>query len=151
VAESVEQLSFELTANAMTELERALAGLRTCAGTVLGAASVAGSFLGARASHGSLNTWAISAMIAFALCLVSAIWVLLPHDFGIAAGGSELLAVSDDRDVRDMREAYRTAGGWLEPHLQSNRRLVARLSNWLAIGCMLLAIEIALWTLSLVG
>lgn len=135
----------------MTELERTLTGLRTCAGTVLGAASVAGSFLGARASHGSLNTWVILAIVAFVLCMVCAVWVLLPHELGIAAGGTELLAVSDDCDMRDMAEAYRTAGGWLEPQLQSNRRMVARLSNWLTIGCMLLAIEIALWTLSLVG
>jgi hypothetical protein len=53
MAESVEQLGFELTAQALTEQERSLAGLRTGAGTVLGAASIAGSFLGGKATHGS--------------------------------------------------------------------------------------------------
>jgi hypothetical protein len=98
VAASIEQLSFELTANAMTELERAFGGLRMCAGTVLGAASIAGSFLGAKASHGWLDAWAIVAMVSFALCFGCAIWVLLPHDFGLIAGGEELLAVSDRKE-----------------------------------------------------
>lgn len=151
MAESIEQLSFELTANALSELERALSGLRTCAGTVLGAASVAGSFLGARASHGSLELQAILAMVSFAMCVGCAIWVLLPHDFALAGGGEELLAASDDRDVHEVIEAYRTVGGWLEPHLQANRRTVARLSNWLSVSCVLLSIEVALWTLSLAG
>lgn len=151
MATSIEQLSFELTANAMTELERSLGGLRMCAGTVLGAASIAGSFLGAKASHGWLDAWAILAMVSFALCFGCAIWVLLPHDFGHIAGGEELLAVSDREGVRDLTEAYRTVGGWLQPQLQTNRRMVARLATWLSVSCMLLAVEVALWTLSLVG
>lgn len=151
MADSIEQLSFELTANALTELERALAGLRTCAGTVLGAASIAGSFLGAKASHGSLEARAILAMISFAMCVGCAIWVLLPHEFALAGGGENLLAASDDREVYEVAEAYRTVGSWLEPHLQANRHTVARLSNWLSLSCVLLAIEVALWTLSLTG
>ena len=51
MAESIEQLSFELTANALAEQERALSGLRARAGTVLAAASIAGSFLGAKTGH----------------------------------------------------------------------------------------------------
>ncbi|HYM55727.1 MAG TPA: hypothetical protein VES97_10215 [Solirubrobacteraceae bacterium] len=149
MAESIEQLSYELTANALTEQERALAGLRMCAGTVLGAASIAGSFLGAKASRGSLDAWAVLALIAFALCFGCAIWVLLPHEFALAIGGEELLAVSDDHDIHDVTEAYRTAGSWLEPHLHANRRAVSRLSNWLSVSCTFLAVEVALWTISL--
>jgi hypothetical protein len=151
MAESVEQLGFELTAQALTEQERSLAGLRAVAGTVLGAASIAGSFLGAKATHGSLDAWAILAMVSFALCSACAIWVLLPHDLALAVGGEELLALSDDQDVRDMAEAYRTASSWLDPHVKANNQTVARLSNWLSVSCVLLAIEVALWTISLVG
>jgi hypothetical protein len=50
MAQSIEQLSFELTASALGEQERALSGLRTRAGTVLAAASIAGSFLGSSAN-----------------------------------------------------------------------------------------------------
>lgn len=151
MAESIEQLSYELTAKALTEQERALSGLRAGAGTVLGAASIAGSFLGAKATRGSLDACAVLAMISFAFCFVCAIWVLLPHDLTLAVGGEDLLALSDDQDVFDVAEAYRTASSWLDPHVQTNHRTVARLSSWLSLSCILLAVEVALWTISLAG
>jgi hypothetical protein len=151
VAESIEQLSFELTANALAEQERALSGLRTRAGTVLAAASIAGSFLGAKVSHGSLDTWGILAMISFASCLASAIWILLPHELVFAFHGQALLAESDHRGVHDVTEAYRAAGIWIEQHLDANRDKIAGLSGWLAVSCVLLAVEVILWTISLIG
>jgi hypothetical protein len=151
VAESIEQLSFELTANALAEQERALSGLRARAGTVLAAASIAGSFLGAKTGHGSLGAWGVLAMISFALCVGSAIWVLLPHALVFAFRGEALLAESDHRGVKDVTEAYRSAGIWIEPHLQANRDKIAWLSNWLAVSCVLLAAEVILWTISLIG
>jgi hypothetical protein len=57
MAESIEQFSYELTANALAEQERAVGALRARAGTVLAAASIAGSFLGTKARHGSLDGW----------------------------------------------------------------------------------------------
>jgi hypothetical protein len=151
VAESIEQLSFELTANALAEQERTLSGLRARAGTVLAAASIAGSFLGAKTSHGSLGVWGVLAMISFALCVGSAIWVLLPHELVFAFRGEALLAESDHRGVQAVTEAYRTAGIWIEPHLEANRNKIAGLSDWLAVSCALLAVEVILWTLSLIG
>lgn len=50
-----------------------------------------------------------------------------------------------------MAEAYRTAGIWIEPHLEVNRSKIADLSNWLAASCTLLAAEVILRTLSLIG
>ncbi len=135
MAQSIEELSFELTASALTELERALAGVRMRAGTVLGAASIAGSFLGARAGHGSLETLAVLALISFVFCVGCAIWVLLPHEFALAAGGEELLVASEMRGLEDVAEAYRTASRWLEPYLQVNRQTVAKLSTWLSASC----------------
>jgi hypothetical protein len=151
VAESIEQFSFELTASALAEQERALTGLRARAGTVLAAASIAGSFFGAKTSHGSLGVWGVLAMIAFAFCVGSAIWVLVPHAFVFAFRGETLLAESDHRGVSHVTEAYRTAGIWIEPHLEVNRSKIAGLSNWLAASCTLLAAEVILWTLSLIG
>jgi hypothetical protein len=84
MAASIEELSYELTAGALAEQERALNALRTRAGTVVAAASISGAFLGAKVSHGSLDVWAILALIAFVLCLGCAIWVLLPHSLVFA-------------------------------------------------------------------
>jgi hypothetical protein len=151
VAESIEQLSFELTAGALAEQERTLTGLRVRAGTVLAAASVAGSFFGAKTSHGSLGVWGVLAMVSFALCVGSAIWVLLPHAFVFAFSGKTLLAASDDRKVSVVAEAYRTASTWVEPHLEVNRDKIAELSSCLAMSCALLAAEIILSTISLIG
>ncbi len=60
-------------------------------------------------------------------------------------------AESDHRGVSNVTEAYRTAGIWVEPHLEVNRSKIASLSNWLAVSCVLLAAEVILWTLSLIG
>jgi len=78
MAESIEQFSYELTASALAEQERVVGALRTRSGRILAAASIAGSFLGTKASHGSLDGWGIAALITFVLCLASALWVLLP-------------------------------------------------------------------------
>ncbi len=92
MAESIEQLSFELTTDALAEQERTLAGLRARAGTILASPSIAGSFFGAKTSHGSLGFTGILAMIAFAGCVGSATWILLPHALVFAFRGRALLA-----------------------------------------------------------
>lgn len=151
MAQSIEQLSFELTANALAEQERALAGLRARAGTVLAAASIAGSFLADKTGHGSLGVWGVLAMISFVLCVSTAIWVLLAHELVFTFRGQALLTGSSDhRQTSDVDEAYRTAGIWMRPHLETNRAVLGGLSGWLAVSCALLAAEIILWTISLI-
>lgn len=149
MAESIEQFSYELTANALAEQERVVAALRTRSGTILAAASIAGSFLGTKASHGSLDGWAITALITFVLCLASALWVLLPHEFVFAVRGETLLAETDLLGVEEVAQAYRAAGLWMEPHLDRNRVKLSRMSGWFTASCVLLAAEVVLWTLSL--
>jgi hypothetical protein len=149
MAESIEQFSYELTANALAEQERAVGALRARAGTVLGAASIAGSFLGTKASHGSLDGWAIAALITFALCLASAVWVPFPRRFVFAVRGEMLLTQTDLLGIEDVAEAYRAAISWIEPHLDRNRYKLARISGWFNVACVLLAAEVVLWTLSL--
>jgi hypothetical protein len=151
VADSIEQLSFELTVNALSEQERALSGLRARAGTVLAAASIAGSFLGAKTGYDPLDVWGILAMISFVLCVGSSIWVLLPHALVFAFRGDVLLAESDQREMQAVAEAYRTAGIWIEPHLKANSNKIVGVSNWLTVSCVLLVTEVILWTISLIG
>jgi hypothetical protein len=148
VAASIEELSYELTASALAEQERALNALRTRAGTVVAAASISGSFLGAKVGHGSLDALAIFALIAFVLCLGSAIMVLLPHELVFAFRGEALLGISDQEGVEDITEAYRAAGIWIEPYLDENRDKIASLSSWFTMSCVLLAAEVILWTVS---
>jgi hypothetical protein len=149
VAQSIEQLSFELTASALAEQERALAGLRTRAGTVIAAASIAGSFLGAERNHGSLGACGGLALVIFVLCIASAIWVLMAHELVFAFDGHTLLAESDPRGLHDTVEAYRAASAWIEHHLGANREKINSLSDWLTTSCVLLGAEIVFWTFSL--
>jgi hypothetical protein len=117
---------FELTFSALAEQERAVSGLRARAGTVLAAASIAGSFFGAKTvGHSSLGAWGILAMVCFALCLGAAIWILLPHAFVFAFQGEELLAQTDHHGESNVTEAYRSAGIWMEPRLPANSRKIA--------------------------
>jgi len=148
MAHSIEELSFQLTADALAEQERALHALRGRAGTVVAAAAVSGSFLGATVGHGSLGGWSIAALLVFVLCLASAIWVLLPQEFVFAFRGEALLAASDHEGVEDVAEAYRAAGMWIEPFLDQNRDRLARMSSWFTLSCALLALEVILWTIS---
>ena len=149
VAQSIEELSFRLTSDALAQQERALHGLRQRAGTVVAAASISGSFLAAKVSHGSLGGWGIAALLVFVLCLASAIWVLLPQELVFSFRGETLLAVSDREGVEDVAEAYRAAGMWMEPFLDTNRDKLARLSSWFTLSCVLLALEVVLWTISI--
>ena len=151
MAESIEQLSFELTSGALAEQERALSGLRARAGTVLAAASVAGSFFGVKTSDGSLGVLGVLATISFALCVGSAIWILLPHSFVFAFRGKRLLAESDRRGESGVASAYRTADMWVESHLDTNRRKIDSLADCLAMSCALLVAEVIIWTFSLIG
>jgi hypothetical protein len=88
VADSIEQLAYELSLNTLSEQERSVSGLRARAGTVLAAASIAGSFLGTRTTghalgswsifgtkvgHGSLDVWSFVALLAFLLTVAAAI------------------------------------------------------------------------------
>lgn len=148
VAQTIEELSFNLTADALAEQERALNALRARAGTIVAAASVSGSFLGAKVAHGSIGGWGVAALLAFVFCLASAIWVLLPHELTFAFRGEALLAVSDHEGVDDVAQAYRAAGIWIEPYLNTNRDKIGQLSSWFTVSCVLLAVEIILWTIS---
>jgi hypothetical protein len=55
----------------------------------------------------------------------AAIYVLLPHQLVFAFRGQALLAASDHEGIDDVTEAYRAAGIWIEPLLESNRDKIA--------------------------
>jgi hypothetical protein len=62
-----------------------------------------------------------------------------------------LLGISDQQGVEDVAQAYRAAGIWVEPHLDANRNKIGQLSNWFTASCVLLALEVIFWTISVAG
>lgn len=149
MAASIEELTFELTTEALAEQERALSALRTRGGTVIAAASIAGSLLGSRAAGGELDAGQVLAVIAFVSCLGAAVYVLWPHKLVFAFRGSALLAETDARSVTDVAEAYRAASLWIEPNLDVNAAKIGRLSTWFSVSCGALTLEVVLWFVSI--
>ena len=112
VADSIEQLSYELSTQTLGEQERSVSGLR-------------------------------------ARAFATAIWVLLPHPFSFAFGGTALVGQSDHVDGVDVKDAYRAAVLWMDPSITANRDAIERLSNWFSVCCACFALEVVLWTISL--
>src|ERR1700704_4802437 len=139
MADSIEQLSFELTSGVLSEQERAVSSLRVSAGTVLGAASIAASLVAARLGGEPFAVWALLPTISYALCFASAIWVLLPRELALSFGGAELMADIDGDQMVDVVEGYRAAASWIEPYLESNGRTIDQLADCLTISCLTLA------------
>jgi uncharacterized membrane protein YhdT len=148
MADSIEQLSFELTSGMLSEQQRNLSGLTMSAGTILGTGSIVASLSGVRTGDHPLNVWAGLATISFALCFACAIWVLLPRNLFVSLGGAELMADADIVRAPDINDGYRAASTWIEPYLEQNCRTIDRLADWLTVSCVLLAIEVVLCTTS---
>lgn len=146
---SIVQLAYELTSRALDEQERALSSLRNCAGAILAAASIAGSFLASATGSGALSAWGVAAMTAFALCSASAIWILVPRSFVFAFRGSVVLREQGSNSASTV-EAYRAAQAWIEPYVESNRATIRRLEECMTASCVLLAAEVLLWTVAVV-
>jgi hypothetical protein len=92
----------------------------------------------------------VTAIGCFALCAVSAISVLLPHRFVFAFRGAALLRSATDRSGLDAyeTEAYRAAGMWIEPQIHANRKRITALEEFITASCVLLAVEVLLWTIA---
>jgi hypothetical protein len=150
VADSIEQLTYEMSLRALEEQERAVSGMRARAGTVLAAASISASFLGTKSSVASgLDAWSVVALIAFAATFATAVRVLWPNPFTFAFEGRALLAESDKiTGGVEVTEGYRAAVIWMAPWVESNRGGIEDLTNRLGWSCGLLLLEVALWTLS---
>jgi hypothetical protein len=164
VADSIEQIAYELSVHTLGEQERSVSGLRTRAGTVLAAASIASSFLGSRATtklpdwsilgvhvgHGSLDVWSFLAVIAFLLTGGASVWILLPRRFVFAFEARTLLAASDEvAGGVEVADGYRALTLWMAPSINDNRRGIQSLNRWFVASCVALGVEIVLWTASL--
>ena len=55
--------------------------------------------------------------------------------------GEALHGISDQQGVEDVTQAYRAAGIWIEPYLDSNGDKIGQLSAWFTAGCVVLAAE----------
>jgi len=140
MGDSIERLSFELSTRALAEQERMLAGMRATAGTLIAAASVAASLRTPSTAHISLGS--VMALVACALSVACAVWVLLPHGLAFAVHGDGLRLVDQQARSGGVARAHLVASLWTEHEVHSNKRVLARIALSLSFGCVFLLIEI---------
>ena len=148
MADSVQHLAYELTRGSLSEQQQRLSDLRTRAGTILAAASIAGSFLAAK--NGSIDTPAIAAIIAYVACVGAAVYVLLPHELVLEFRGSVVNDLEYERGG-GLDAAYIAVTEWLEDFRDSNAGTLQALGRWYTAACAALGVEVLLWTLSVTG
>ena len=148
--ESIAEAAYELALRAIDQQERRLNELRSRTGTLIAAASVAASFLGAQAARSSdLDLAGGLAVVGYLVCVGAALYVLLPHRLVLEFRGSALLNAVAEVDHVTVEEALRAASGWIERFHERNRGELQHLSRWFTVACAGLGFEIVLWIVSL--
>jgi hypothetical protein len=140
------KLALELSRSAVQDQAARLSDLRTRAGTLLAAASISGSFLGV--THGTLDTVAVLALIAYLVSVSAAIYTLMPHKLSTEFRGTVLLEVSREAEATD-EEAYEAAVGWLEVTRGQNAGVLDDLTRWYVAAAVALGVEVVLWIVAL--
>jgi hypothetical protein len=139
-------LALELSRSAVQDQADRLSDLRTRAGTLLAAASISGSFLGV--THGTLDTVAILALVAYLVSVGAAIYTLLPHKLSTEFRGTVLLRDSRKVEATD-EEAYESAVRWLEVTRGENAAVLDDLTRWYVVAAVALGVEVVLWIVAL--
>jgi hypothetical protein len=146
---SLERIAYEAALGALAEQEGALRDLRARSGSLLTAAALTVSFLGAQALEEGLDVVAWLAIAAFAVTLLATLYVLLPKDGLIfALDGPELYVHL--WDVRhDEAEIHRTLAYWISAFRAENKSSVDRLYRAFRIATATLILQVVLWAAEL--
>lgn len=146
---SVADTAYDLALRAIEQQERRLHELRSRSGTLVAAASLAASVLGAQAARsGQLETLAGVAIVAYLCCVLAALYLLLPHRLVLEFRGSVLADLATEAGA-EADEATRVAAQWIEGFHEHNRGVLRRLSAWYSAALIAVGAEVVLWTVSL--
>jgi hypothetical protein len=145
---TIAEAAYDLALRAIEQQERRLNELRSRGGTLVAAASIAASVLGAQAVRtGRLELVAALAIVAYVGCVLATLYVLLPHRLVLEFRGSVLFEAARETGATD-EEALRTAAEWIEDFHEVNRDELARLGRWYSAAVVAVGVEIVLWTIS---
>jgi hypothetical protein len=142
---SLERIAYEAALHALSEQEGALRDLRARAGSLLTAASLTVSFLGAQALQEGLDVVAWVAIAAFAVTLLGTLYVLLPKDGLIfALDGPELYV--NLWEARDSEaELHRALAYWVSTFRSDNKSTLDRLYWSFKAATVALILQVLLW------
>jgi hypothetical protein len=159
IADTGYEIAFDASREALAQQQASLDNLRTRAGMVLSAASIATAFLGAQAlkrpKHRPdlwLDGWEWVATCSFLLLMLVAIALLWPvKGWVFSLGAAELIAgyIEGHRKYK-VPEIQRNLALHLENHFDANQRKMSKRYFWLRVSSGLLAVQVVAWILDLV-
>jgi hypothetical protein len=147
---SLEELSYDVAVRALAQQERLLDDLRARTGTLLTAAALIGSFLGAQAirRHG-LSMWVVLAFVAFALTIILSVYVLLPKAGLIFALDAPQVYEALYDVHADQAEVHRRLAYWVQTFRLENQGAIVRMTRAFGAAAGTLLVELALLGLGL--
>lgn len=134
---SLQQLAYENSAEALRGQERLLGDLRTRTGTLLTAASLVASFLGARAIDlEGLSALNVVGGLFYLATIAISVYILAPTPgFEFAIRGSEAFEYFVSQGADDD-EAHRTLSYWIDERHADNKRRLDRLILMFSAACV---------------
>ena len=147
---TLQQLAYETSAQALREQERLLSDLRTRTGTLLTAASLVASFLGARAVDlEGLSALNVIGGLSYLTTIAVSVYLLAPTPrLVFAIRGSEAFEYFVEHGA-DLDEAHRTLSYWIDRQHGTNKLRIDRLVVFFGIACAALLPEVVSWSVSL--
>ena len=148
-------LALEEARRTLDEQERAVAELRSRAATLISAATIATSFLGAPFIHdGHLGPASAVALGAFVLLSFATIALLLQRwEFEFSLGARTILtSYVEPIAVRPVEPAriHRDLAIHMDASSNANRHRIVSMTTIFHIGCVLLTTEILAWVVAIV-
>jgi hypothetical protein len=146
----VSTLVYELALRSLEQQERELSELRARTNTIIAAAALIASFLGAAAirEHGGLSTWSIVALTVLVVTGVLSLLVLWPRRLGFAfdarATYAQLYPMLDNVAEAQLRVAYSARDRY-----ESNKHTIDRLELAFQSAVLTLGLQTLLWALAL--
>lgn len=148
MADEVQRIAYEQSLRALDLQHQALTNLRSRAGTLLAAASVVASFLGAPALQQNSASWGVTvALGALAGVLLLTVLILKNWTFTFRLSADTILEDLKRGSYPNEAEAFGTLARFMEQNHEMNEIRITQLGRWFEWASVLLIVEtVALMT-----
>jgi hypothetical protein len=147
------ELSYDAAVRALDLQERAIEQLRARTGTLLAAASLTASFLGAQTIQhtGRLGTLGGLALVSLVCSIGLCVYVLLPKRGFVFSVNAAKVYEQLFEHIDDEEEVRRQLIYWLESFWKSNQDKIDDLGRYYLGATIALLLQLILWTWALAG
>jgi hypothetical protein len=146
----VPTIVYELALRSLDQQHRELSELRARTNTVIAAAALIASFLGAAAirEHGGLSAWSVNALVVLAPTGSLSLYVLWPRELSFVFDArrtyAELYELLDNPAEAQLRVAYGARDRY-----RTNKRTIDTLELMFQAAVLTLGLQTILWALAL--